>query len=89
MSTCPHHRAIECLLWSASYARFQSAGASAWRRKLTFINSLEWGMFKLVPRRKNYEISGSRHSLKCAGFVGIFTSIQTHMNISEFEPAIG
>ncbi|WP_141211393.1 hypothetical protein [Rhodoferax sp. TH121] len=49
----------------------------------------DWGMFNLVPRRKNREIIGSLHYLQSAGFVGIFIPVQTHMNTSEIEPAKG
>jgi hypothetical protein len=46
-------------------------------------------MFKLVPERKNSEITGSPHYLQSAGFVGFFIPAQTHMNFSEFEPPKG
>jgi hypothetical protein len=49
----------------------------------------DWGMLKLVLRRKNCEISGSLHYLQSAGFVGIFIPVQTHMNTSEIDPAKG
>ena len=46
-------------------------------------------MFKLVPERKNSEISGSLHYLQSAGLVGIFIPVQTNMNTSEVETAKG
>jgi hypothetical protein len=49
----------------------------------------DWGMFKLVLRRKNREISDSLHYLRSAGFVGIFIPVQTYINTSEIEPAKG
>jgi hypothetical protein len=49
----------------------------------------DWGMFKLVLRRKNREMSGSLHYLQSAGFAGIFIPAQTHMNIAEIEPVKG
>ncbi len=49
----------------------------------------DWGMFKLVPRRKNCEITGSLHYIQSAGFVGIFIPVQTHMNFLEIEPVKG
>jgi hypothetical protein len=49
----------------------------------------DWGMFKLVLRCKNREITGSLHYLQSAGFVEIFKPAQTHMNFSEIKPAKG
>lgn len=59
------------------------------QRKQPFTKTPDWGMFKLVPRRKNREITGSLHYIKSAGSASIFIPIQTHMNLSEIEPAKG
>jgi hypothetical protein len=62
---------------------------TALQRKPTFTKTPDWGMFKLILRRKNREINGSLHYLQSAGFVGIFIPVQTHMNTSEIETAKG
>jgi len=59
------------------------------QRKPTFTKTPDWGMFKLVPERKNSEITGSLHYLQSAGFVGFFIPVQTHIIFSEIEPAKG
>jgi hypothetical protein len=69
------------------YDCFQPEDVLALQRKPTFTKTPDWGMFKLVPERKNIEITGSLRYLQSAGFVGFFIPVQTQMNFSEIEPA--